>query len=116
MLWYLDTRVAGLAVLLLAIDPSYLYGSWIANTISFAVVSLAVFAVWALWRWLRTGCALPLLAAGFCLGLGLYCKILFVWLWIALGLAWLVLSPAILAERGLKAWLWPWRRTPNLWV
>ncbi|MHB9032701.1 MAG: ArnT family glycosyltransferase [Anaerolineae bacterium] len=115
---FLDVRIAGLTVLLLGCDPGFIYAARIANVVAFAVLPLSIVAAWALFAWYRSGRTLPLVLAGLCLGLGLAYKILFIWFWLALGLAWLALSPAIFKGQGYRAWLWPWRRTPGIlpWV
>jgi hypothetical protein len=44
------------------------------------------------------------------MGLGLTTKLLFLWFWLALGAAWLLLSRALEPRAGREAWLWPMRR------
>ena len=48
-----DERIAGLTVLLLALDPTYIFwsrtGAWVAQP----MLPLCLAALWCLWRWYR---------------------------------------------------------------
>ncbi|HEX8683057.1 MAG TPA: glycosyltransferase family 39 protein [Ardenticatenaceae bacterium] len=114
---YLDERVAALTALLLAVNPTYVFWTRMGAYHSLPMLPLLVLTLWALYRWYRGGSAGALLLAAFCLGLGLSTKILFLWFWVALGLAWLLLSPWLQPWNGWRTWLWPLRRAPlRTWV
>lgn len=112
---FLDARVAALSVLLLAVNPSFIFWSRIGAIVSLPMLPLGIAALWSLWRWYSRGRAGYALLAAFCLGLGLTTKLLFVWLWVGLAAAWLLLSPWLRPGRGWAAWRWPLERsTPGL--
>ena len=114
---FFDERVAGLSLLLLAVNPTYVFwsrmGAWVAQPL----LPIAVVALWMLYRWYRTGKQSSLVLAAFFLGFGLTTKLLFLWMWVALAIAWFVLSPWLDPTGGLRGWrrwLWPARRvTPR---
>ena len=108
---YFDERAAALTVLLLAVNPSFVLWARMGNYVSLPMLPLALTVLWALYRWYLKRGDKYLLVAFFCLGLGLSTKVLFVWYLVALGVAWLCLSPWIAPRMGIRAWLWPFRRT-----
>ncbi len=105
-----DERLAGVATLLLAVSPAYVFWTRMGSYISLPLVPLALAVVWALHRWRETDRGRYLVVAGFCFGLGLTTKILFIWLPVALALAWLLLAPR--GDDGRRDWLGPLHRTP----
>ncbi len=84
--------VAALAVLLLAVNPTFVFWSrqGVFVTSVTAAIGLGVVLMWL--RWWRTGARRYAMAGAFLLGLGLYAKFLFLWLIAALGLALIVLN------------------------
>jgi 4-amino-4-deoxy-L-arabinose transferase-like glycosyltransferase len=108
----LDERAAGLAVLLLAVSPSFVFWTRMGSYISLPMIPLWCVAVWGLARWQRRRKSRYLVLAGLCLGLGLSTKALFVWIPISLVVAWLILSPAVGQGPGWRRWLWPFSVTP----
>ncbi len=105
----IDPRVAGIATLLLALNPAFLFWTRMGAFVSLPMLPLSIGAMWALYRWRQRGRDRYLVGAAFCLGLGLTTKIVFLWFWGALVLAWLVLSPWLERGKGWRAWLWPLR-------
>lgn len=91
-------RAATLAVILLAVNPSFVFWSRQGVLVTNVVVTIFCASLWTAWRWQETRRARWLWATGFLWGLGLWAKLLFVW---AIG--------AMLAVAAL-AWLWR-RRT-----
>jgi hypothetical protein len=85
-----DWRVAAIATLLVAVDPSYVFFSRMGIHVTsvmnvFALGSLLVFLRWresSKVRWLFVG--------GLLLGLGLWAKVLFLWWILALAVVWAV--------------------------
>ncbi|MCB0207118.1 MAG: glycosyltransferase family 39 protein, partial [Anaerolineae bacterium] len=69
----------GIAALLLASSPSFLFWSRQGIFVTNIVVTLAVATVWAAVRWQRTRQAGWLYTAAFLAGVGLWSKLLFVW-------------------------------------
>ena len=69
----------GIAALLLASSPSFLFWSRQGIFVTNIVVTLAVATVWAAVRWQRTRQAGWLYMAAFLAGVGLWSKLLFVW-------------------------------------
>jgi hypothetical protein len=76
--------VAALAVLLLAVNPTFVFWSrqGVFVTSVTAAIGLGVALMWLYW-W-RTGCRRYAIAGAFLIGLGLYAKFLFLWLIFAL--------------------------------
>lgn len=100
-LW--DRTVAGLAVVLVALDPSWVYyltrdvgPTALAVLFKLAAVALGI-------RWWRGGGWIHLAATGFVLGLGVSHKVDFLWLVAALAVPLAVLVPRELAGR-LRGW------------
>jgi 4-amino-4-deoxy-L-arabinose transferase-like glycosyltransferase len=108
---FLDARVAALSVLLLALNPTFVFWSRIGAIVSLPMLPLSIIVLWSLWRWYRGGRGAYLALAAFCLGLGLTTKLLFIWLWIGLAAAWLLLSPWLRPGQGWAAWRWPLERS-----
>ena len=91
----------GIAALLLAVSPSYLFWSRQGIFVTNIVVTLAVATVWAVTRWRRSGRAGWLYSAAFLAGLGLWTKLLFVWVLGALvGVAIVVWVAGKIGRRG----------------
>ncbi|MGE5603435.1 MAG: ArnT family glycosyltransferase, partial [Nitrososphaerales archaeon] len=107
---FFDDRVAGIATLLLAANPTFIFWSRLGAFVSLPMLPLGIAALWALYRWRQRRRDGYLILAAFCLGVGLTTKLLFLWFWVALGLAWLLLSPLLESGSGRRAWLWPFRR------
>lgn len=111
---FFDERVAALSVILLALDPTYVFwsrmGAWVAQPL----LPITVLTLWSLFRWHRTGNQAFMVLAAFWMGFGLYTKMLFLWMWVALGIAWLLLGAGLrqgkTARRGPKL---PGRVTPR---
>jgi hypothetical protein len=84
--------VAALAVLLLAVNPTFVFWSrqGVFVTSVTAAIGLGVALMWLYW-W-RTGSRRYAIAGAFLIGLGLYAKFLFLWLIVALGLAVVLLN------------------------
>lgn len=83
-----------IAALLLAVNPTFIFWSRQGIFVTNVVVTLAVATVWLALRWQRTGRPRDLYLMALLAGLGLWSKLLFVWV---LG---------ALAAVGLGAWAW----------
>ncbi len=82
-----------LAMLLLAVSPTFVFWSRQGVFVTNAVVTLALATVWMGLRWWRSGRPAYLYAMALLAGLGLWTKLLFVWVLVAMavaaGVAWL---------------------------
>lgn len=103
-------RVAALSVLLLAVNPSFVFWTRMGSWVQMPLVPITIGSLWALFTWYERGRAQYLILTGFLLGLGLATHIQFIWVWGAIVLAWLVLSPWLGTGRGWQRWLWPWQK------
>ena len=99
---YLDERVAGLAVILLAANATFVFWARLGPFVSLPMLPLAIGVFWCLWRWYRSGRGRYLIIAALCFGLGVTTKLLFVWYGLGLAAGWLVLSPWISRTRGWR--------------
>jgi len=111
---FFDERVAALSVMLLALDPTYIFwsrmGAWVAQPL----LPITVLTLWSLYRWHRTGNQAFMVLAAFCLGFGLYTKMLFLWVWVALVIAWLLLNAGLRQGKSSpRAPTLPGRITPG---
>jgi hypothetical protein len=79
--------VAVLAVLLLAVNPTFVFWSRQGVFVTSVTAAIGLGATLAWLYWWRTGARRFAIAGAFLLGLGLYAKFLFLWLIAALGLA-----------------------------
>jgi len=114
---FFDKRVAALSTLLLAVNPSFVFWSRMGAWVQLPLLPIAVGALWSMFRWHRRRRSGYLVLAAFMLGLGLGTHIQFLWMWVALGIAWLVLSPWLGSGRGWQRWTWPWQRTKaGAWI
>jgi 4-amino-4-deoxy-L-arabinose transferase-like glycosyltransferase len=112
-----DRRVAALSVLLLAVNPSFVFWSRMGAWVQLVLFPITILALWSLFRWYRRRQSAYLVLAAFLLGLGLGSHIQFFWMWVALPVAWLVLSPWLGTGRGWRRWAWPWQRAkPGIWL
>lgn len=101
-----------MAALLLAASPTFIFWSRQGIFVTNIVVTLAVAAVWAGLRWQRTGRAGYLYALALLAGLGLWSKLLFLWVLGALagvaGVVWLAgrrLGTPLFPRTALRQWL-----------
>lgn len=101
-----------MAALLLAASPTFIFWSRQGIFVTNIVVTLAVAAVWAGLRWQRTGRAGYLYALALLAGLGLWSKLLFLWVLGALagvaGVVWLAgrrLGTPLFPRMALRQWL-----------
>ena len=92
---------AGLAALLLAVNPSFVFWSRQGVFVTSVTAMLGLAAAWAWLLWWRERTWYHAALAGWLCGLGLYAKLLFLWLMIALGAAWLVV---MLVRREQREW------------
>jgi hypothetical protein len=114
---FFDERVAALSTLLLAVNPLFVFWSRMGAWVQLPLFPISVAALWSLFRWYRRQRPCYLVLAGFLLGLGLGTHIQFLWMWVALGLAWLLLSPWLGTGHGWQRWAWPWQRAkPRVWL
>lgn len=90
-------EAAGLATLLLAVNPSFVFWSRQGVFVTSVTATLGLAAAWAWLQWWRKRTWYHAALAGWLCGLGLYAKLLFLWLILALGMAWLVV---MLLRRG----------------
>lgn len=93
-----NRRTAAFAVLLLAVNPSFIFWSRQGILVTNVTVTLFCASLWTAWRWQQTRQARWLWLTGLLWGLGLWAKLLFIW-----GIG------AMLAAAAL-AWLWRRRR------
>jgi 4-amino-4-deoxy-L-arabinose transferase-like glycosyltransferase len=106
---FLDERVASLTVLLLALNPTYVFWSRMGAIVGQPMLPIAIATYWCLYRWYSRGASGYLIASAFLLGFGLSTKLLFFWVWGALVVAWLVLTPWLVHTGGWRRWFWPVR-------
>jgi 4-amino-4-deoxy-L-arabinose transferase-like glycosyltransferase len=102
--------VAALAGLLLAVNPTFVFWTRQGVFVTSVTAAIGLGATLSWLRWWRTGARRHAIAGAFLLGLGLYAKLLFLWLIIALGLAVLLLNLPEWRQiverltRGLASW------------
>jgi len=75
-----NRRVAALSVLLLAVNPSYVFWSRQGVFVTSVTIPIALIGVWASVRWWRSQRSGYLYLAAFTFGLGISAKFLFGWL------------------------------------
>ena len=96
---------AGLAAaMLLAVNPTFVFWSRQGIFVTALTAAIGVAAAWSWLRWRRTGRYRWALVGAFLFGLGVYAKLLFVWLIVALGGAFLLTAdrrPLATARRAL---------------
>jgi hypothetical protein len=107
---FFDKRVAAFSILLLAVNPSFVFWSRMGAWVQLPLFPIAIVVLWAAFRWHRQRRPGYLVLSSFMLGLGLGTHIQFLWMWIALLIAWLVLSPWLGTGNGWQRWAWPWQQ------
>ena len=104
---YLSYRLAGelvtplaggIAAWMLALDPTFVFWSRQGVFVTSVTATLGLASAWAWLRWWRRGSLSYAIVGAFLLGLGLYAKLLFLWLIVGLALAALV--AVLLQARG----------------
>ena len=74
-----NRRVATLALLLLAVNPSFVFWSRQGVFVTSVTIVLSMAGLWALWRWRQQGKVPYLYLGAFLFGLGTSAKLLFWW-------------------------------------
>lgn len=108
-------RVAVLTVLLLAVNPSFIFWSRQGVFVTSITATMAMAGLLCSLRWYRTRQARYLYGAAFLFGLGLYAKLLFLWVIVALAAISVVFKAAGL-RRGRKLQLLPAGSTYRQWL
>jgi hypothetical protein len=94
----LVTPLAGsIAAWMLALDPTFVFWSRQGVFVTSVTAALGLAAAWAWLCWWRSGSRAYAFAGAFLFGLGLYAKLLFLWMVVGLGLA---AFGVMLAQRG----------------
>jgi hypothetical protein len=103
-----NRRVAAMTFLLLAVNPSFIFWSrqGVFVTSITATIAMAGLLCWLCWY--RRGRAPYLYWGAYLFGLGLYAKLLFLWVIVALGATFFVLKVSSL-RKGLGLWPLPRR-------
>jgi 4-amino-4-deoxy-L-arabinose transferase-like glycosyltransferase len=83
---------AVLSVLLLAVNPTFIFWSRQGVFVTSVTATIGLGAVLAWWTWWHTRARRYAVVGAFLLGLGLYAKLLFLWLIVALGAAMLLVN------------------------
>jgi hypothetical protein len=87
-----NRRVAMVAVLLIAVSPSFVFWSRQGVFVTSVTIPIALAATWAWLKWWRGSKSRYLFVGSFLFGLGLSAKFLFLWLIAGLGGAFLILN------------------------
>ncbi|MBK7203265.1 glycosyltransferase family 39 protein [Candidatus Amarolinea dominans] len=96
-----NRRTAGLAVLLLAVNPSFVFWSRQGILVTNVTVTLFCASLWTAWRWQQTRQARWLWLTGFLWGLGLWAKLLFIW---AIGAMLVIAALGWLRRGAFRPW------------
>ncbi|MBK6433484.1 MAG: glycosyltransferase family 39 protein [Anaerolineae bacterium] len=91
----------GLAVLLLAVNPSFVFWSRQGILVTNVTVTLFCASLWTAWRWQQTRQARWLWLTGFLWGLGLWAKLLFIW---AIGAMLVIAALGWLRRGAFRPW------------
>jgi 4-amino-4-deoxy-L-arabinose transferase-like glycosyltransferase len=108
-----SSTAAVLSALLLAVNPTFIFWSRQGVFVTSVTATIGLGVVLAWWTWWRTGARRYAFVGAFLLGLGLYAKLLFLWLIVALGLAVLLVNLGQLGRirqrlnSGLGGWSLP---------
>lgn len=94
-----NRRVAAIAYLLLALNPSFVFWNRQGIFVTSITATLAMASLVCALRWYRRGGELYLYLGAFVLGLGLYAKLLFIWFILALIAAFILLDTRRLLSR-----------------
>lgn len=73
-----------IAMTLLAVDPTFIFWNRQGIFVTAITAPISLAAAWCWLRWLDTGQRRWIIGAMFCFGLGIYAKVLFVWIIVAL--------------------------------
>lgn len=102
-----DKRTAFVGVLLLAVQPSFLFWSRQGVLIASLTVLFTPLVLWAASRYGRTGGWQRAALLGLAAGLGVYAKLLFVWVLLGMLCALLLLNAALLLKPARSFWPQP---------
>jgi 4-amino-4-deoxy-L-arabinose transferase-like glycosyltransferase len=95
-----NRRVATVALLLLAVNPSFVFWSRQGVFVTSVTIPLSMAGMWALWRWRQHGRASYLYLGAFLFGLGTSAKLLSWWVIAGVGLSVILLN----LDRLLECW------------
>ena len=103
-----NRRVAVTTCLLLAVNPSFIFWSRQGVFVTSITATIAMASLLCWLRWYRRGQAHYLYLGAYLFGLGLYAKLLFLWVIVALGATFFVLKVSSL-RKGFRLWPIPGR-------
>jgi len=103
-----NRRVAVITCLLLAVNPSFIFWSRQGVFVTSITATIAVASLLCWLRWYRERRARYLYLGAYLFGLGLYAKLLFLWVIAALGATFFVLKMSSL-RKGFRLWPIPGR-------
>jgi 4-amino-4-deoxy-L-arabinose transferase-like glycosyltransferase len=98
-----NRRTALITCLLLAVNPSFIFWSRQGVFVTSITATIAVASLLCWLRWYRERRARDLYWGAYLFGLGLYAKLLFLWVIVALGVTFFVLKASSLRE-GFRLW------------
>jgi 4-amino-4-deoxy-L-arabinose transferase-like glycosyltransferase len=98
-----NRRVAVITCLLLAVNPSFIFWSRQGVFVTSITATIAVASLLCWLRWYRERRARYLYWGAYLFGLGLYAKLLFLWVIVALGATFFVLKVSSL-RKGFRLW------------
>jgi hypothetical protein len=104
-----NKRVAAITYLLLAVNPSFIFWSRQGVFVTSITATIAVASLLCWLRWYREQRTRYLYGGAYLFGLGLYAKLLFLWVIVALGATFFVLKMSSL-RKGFR----PWARSERL--
>ncbi|GBL36801.1 hypothetical protein EMGBD1_04880 [Anaerolineaceae bacterium] len=112
-----DKRTAFVGVLLLAVQPSFVFWSRQGVLIASLTVLFTPLVLWAASRYSQTGGWQRAALLGLAAGLGIYAKLLFAWVLLGMLCAVLLLNAALLFKPARSFWPRPphWQQAAQCW-
>jgi len=87
-----DAQTAALCAILVAVHPAFIFWTRQGVYVTSYILLLGLLALWLLVRWYQGGKAYNLMLAAFLMGVGLWGKLLFIWLMGGIFIAWIMLN------------------------